>query len=323
MSLAKALAERLVADIARHSAMLGHCVVLNPDQVLDRSDAVALTPPGQWSANGSCRLAQAADGWIAVNLARIEDRDLLPAWLEDDGDPWLAVRRQRHTPLAARARLLGLPCAIVGEAGAAPPLLRPMGRPGDGGRRSLRVVDLSSLWAGPLCAGIFASLGADVCKVESLTRPDPSAAGLNARLNGDKRLCLLDFACAADRVRLAELVMTADVLVTSARRRAFEGLGLAPELVFATRPALTWVAISGYGWGDGADRVAFGDDAAAAGGLVCWTADGAPRFLGDALADPLTGLAAAAAALEAVSRGGGVLVDASMTGVAAWAAAGR
>ena len=99
------------------------------------------------------------------------------------------------------------------------------------------------------------------------------------------------------------------MVITSARPRAFEQLGLTPEALFARNPRLTWVAITGYGWwGDGADRVAFGDDAAAAGGLVRRTARGEPRFLGDALADPLTGLAAAAGALGTVGRGGGFLV---------------
>ena len=93
---------------------------------------------------------------------------------------------------------------------------------------------------------------------------------------------------------------------------------------FQANPALTWVAITGYGWtGAAASRVAFGDDAAAAGGLVRWTKSGAPRFLGDALADPVTGLAAAIGALKGLASGGGVLVDVSLAGSAACAAADR
>ena len=90
------------------------------------------------------------------------------------------------------------------------------------------------------------------------------------------------------------MVQAADVLITSARPRAFAGLGLDPRAVSRPIPGLTWVAITGYGWtGEAAARVSFGDDAAAAGGLVRWTAGGQPRFMGDALADPVTGLAAA------------------------------
>ena len=66
--------------------------------------------------------------------------------------------------------------------------------------------------------------------------------------------------------------------------------------------------------------MAFGDDAAAAGGLVRWTPSGAPRFLGDALADPITGLAAALGALKGLDEGGGVLVDVALARLAAGAA---
>ena len=72
----------------------------------------------------------------------------------------------------------------------------------------------------------------------------------------------------------------------------------------------------------GAERVAFGDDAAAAAGLVAWTASG-PVFAGDALADPLSGLAAAAAARSPRSGDGHRwLVDLALADVASWVAGG-
>jgi crotonobetainyl-CoA:carnitine CoA-transferase CaiB-like acyl-CoA transferase len=66
--------------------------------------------------------------------------------------------------------------------------------------------------------------------------------------------------------------------------------------------------------------VGFGDDTAAAGGLVRWTSGG-PRFLGDALADPVTGLAAAVGTLRALEQGGGLLVDVALARSAAGTAA--
>ena len=63
-------------------------------------------------------------------------------------------------------------------------------------------------------------------------------------------------------------------------------------------------------------RVAFGDDAAVAGGLVAH-GPGGPCFLGDAIADPLSGIAAATAAAELVAAGRSGLVDVAMAGVAA------
>lgn len=301
---------------------LGTRVVLDPLAVLDRSDAVTLATPGMRSANQSCRLIRAADGWIVVNLARDTDVELLPAWLgcNVEGDVWQAVAkaaaRRKVAELRAGATLLGLPMAVVGEARARVPTLT---RKSAGGRgNDLLVVDLSSLWAGPLCAAIFAAAGAEVVKIESLQRRDTSASSapaLDARLNGAKRRIVLDFASPDGRAILADCLRRADVVVTSARRRAFAPLGIEPERVFAGNPGLVWIAISGHGFMS--DRVAFGDDAAAAGGLMRFTRSGAPRFAGDAVADPLTGLAAAAAGLEVLALGGGYLVDAAMAGVAA------
>src|SRR6185436_6282548 len=134
-----------------------------------------------------------------------------------------------------------------------------------------------------------------------------------ARLNHGKEQARLDFTEPLGRADLRRRFESADIVITGARLRAFEQLGLAPADVFAANPGLVWVAISGYGFlGEAADRVAFGDDASAAGALVRWTAAGAPRFLGDAPADPLTGFAAAAGAFAALARGGGLLVDAAL-----------
>ena len=59
-----------------------------------------------------------------------------------------------------------------------------------------------------------------------------------------------------------------------------------------------------------------GDDAAVAGGLVIWDDDG-PCFCADAIADPLTGLTAAASALDALDGDRAVLLDVAMARVAA------
>ena len=175
-----------------------------------------------------------------------------------------------------------------------------------------------------MCGGLLAEMGARVAKVESERRPDPtrtSTPEFFRRLNGRKSELRLDFAAPGGRARLADEVAAADILITSARPRAFTGLGLGPDAVFGANPALVWVAITGYGWiGAAGERVAFGDDASAAGGLVGWSVDGEPRFLGDALADPVTGLAATAGALTALEGGGGIIVDVAMARCAAAAA---
>jgi crotonobetainyl-CoA:carnitine CoA-transferase CaiB-like acyl-CoA transferase len=331
--IAPALAA-LSAEIARLTGDVGRRVDTAALGGTDRRGQLKLHRPGRFSPNRACGLFRAHDGWIAVNLARDEDRELIPAWLgsEPAADPWSALAREaRRRPVAdliEGAILLGLPAGRVGEAvvaDPAPPALR-MGEPRRGSRRGqLRVVDLSALWAGPRCGAVLAAMGAAVTKVESIGRPDPTRVTMPdffRRLNGAKAELRLDFARPDDRARLCDEAAAADVLITSARPRAFAGLGLEPAAVFAANPSLVWVAITGYGWtGAAGMRVGFGDDTAAAGGLVRWTAKGEPRFAGDALSDPVTGLAAALAALQGVAAGGGVLVDAAMARAAAGAAA--
>ena len=281
---------------------------LTPDWLLARDAPGGLAVPGLVSANGQCRLLRAVDGWLALNLARADDWATIPALTR--GDDWAAVEATAAQSPALefrnRAIELQLPVALVGEA--APLALASL----DGGRVPRRVLDLSALWAGPLCAGLLARAGAEVTRVESTGRPDPtpqSSPLLDSKLNAAKTKLTLDLREAGDRARLLPEIERADVLVTSARAPALARLGLEPPR-FA---GLTWVAITSHGFtGPGAGRVGFGDDCAAAGGLLD-RAEDEPRFAGDALADPLTGLEAALAVLAGQSG----LIDMAMARVAA------
>jgi hypothetical protein len=117
---------------------------------------------------------------------------------------------------------------------------------------------------------------------------------------------------------LRSLLTSADVVIEASRPRALAGLGIAPEMI-AHKPGQVWLAITGYGR-DEPDRVAFGDDAAVAGGLVGWAdspADGDPVFCADAIADPLTGVCGALAVARSLAAGGGELIDLPMRAVAA------
>lgn len=317
-----AAAKRLASEVEDASASWGRRIRVDAAGVLDRGDELGLARPGLWSANRSARMVRAANGWLAVNLPRADDREMLPALLERriGGDPWRALvkdaRRWDCAALRDRALLLGLPVSMVGEVapGHPPVLVERKGK----GRRSgpPKVIDLTSMWAGPLCAALLADAGAEVTRYESITRADPTrnaAPGFYRRLNGAKRCLAIDL----HAPELADAIAEADILVTSARPRAFVGLGLAPEQVFERNPGLIWVAITGHGWaGEAGERIGFGDDAAAAGGLVRWTAGGAPRFVGDAVADPVTGMAAAAAAMREWVNGNGALVDVALARVA-------
>ena len=308
----------------------------------ERAALMGLWRRGTTSCGGSCRLLPAADGrWLAVSLPRAEDRDLVPAWLSLDAMPptepaaWAAVGHAlRQAPadggadgahpdadaMVDRAVLLGLPVARVGEMTGPAVVTTPLGQAPSRDPRQVVVADLSGLWAGPLCGDLLARAGADVVKVESTTRPDGARRGPRDffdLLNGRKRSVALDFADTSDRRRLHRLVASVDVVIEASRPRALEQLGIdAAGLVAGDGPQV-WVSITGYGRrGAGPGRVGFGDDAAAGGGLVVWT-DSTPAFCADAVADPLTGLTAAHACLEALTRGGRWLLDVSLAGVAA------
>jgi hypothetical protein len=252
--------DRFSDDIARLSERLGRQVCVDRARVADRSDAMALAVPGEWSANRSCRLLAAADGWIAVSLPRRSDTELLPAWLgsELDAEPWgaveAAVRLRSRRDLLAQAHLLGLAVAGVGEIKAATAAVSVRAMTAAPSRplpTQLRVIDLSSLWAGPLCGALLASMGASVLKIETHTRPDAVRAAspqLFDRLNGQKSHAKIDLADPVQVRELGEQIAAADVLITSARARAFEQIGLSPDVLFDANPRLVWVAVTGYGW---------------------------------------------------------------------------
>jgi crotonobetainyl-CoA:carnitine CoA-transferase CaiB-like acyl-CoA transferase len=225
---------------------------------------------------------------------------------------------------SAAARLLEIPCAVAGETPPASIPWRVHAGPPARPVRTPLVVDLSALWAGPLCADLLRRGGARVVKVEDASRPDGSRRGWPAfadLLNAAKQSVAVDLTSADGRRDLARLLARADAVVTSSRPRAFERLGVDVAAVL-TRSPTVWVAITGHGWsGPGRDRVGFGDDAAVAGGLVARDpADGEPRFLADAVADPLTGVLAALAASAALGAGGSWFVDAPLSEAASFAA---
>jgi hypothetical protein len=286
---------------------------------------------GRTSVGGSCQLLRTADGWVAVNLARIADAEVVPALLgRPVGDPWAALAEYARTRaaahVAARAQELALPCAEVGarhEDTTGPGRTRRLG----GRRRAASrpfVVDLSAMWAGPLAASVLGRAGARVVKVESVTRPDGARRGPAAffdDLHAGHDSVTLDFATSDGRARLRALLARADVVIEASRPRALAQVGVDAEAMVRSRPGLTWVSITAYGrTGPWSNRVGFGDDAAAAAGLVARDEDGDPVFCGDALADPIAGLVAALGAATGIARGGGVLVDVSLSGAAAWLA---
>jgi hypothetical protein len=296
---------------------------------VERAALSGLTRNGTTSCGGSAQLLRASDGWVATNLARPDDLDMVPAWLGADVDPSAAavasaIAARPSATLVASAAELGLAVSAVGEVPAdAPPVVctrATHGTPlGDGPLdRAPLVVDLSSLWAGPLCARLLAGRGARVLKVESVSRPDGARSGPSAFfdvMQSHAEAVALDFGSVEGRDALHTLVQAADVVIEASRRRALRHLGIdADALLAAPNGPRVWVSITGYG--RDANRVAFGDDAAVAGGLVARDETG-PCFALDAVADPLTGVVAATAVDRCLRAGGRWLLDVAMARVAA------
>jgi hypothetical protein len=174
------------AQLAELTARLGQRVDVDPATLLSgRAALLGLQRAGRTSPNGTCRLVEARDGWVAVNLARPSDVESVPAVIgaSVDGDVWTALASSARTlpadELAARAQRVGVPAARLAEDGALPtraPWRLERVRCAAPGRTTsldeLVVVDLSSLWAGPVCAHLLGRAGARVIKVESVARPD-------------------------------------------------------------------------------------------------------------------------------------------------------
>lgn len=319
---AASLARQLSTRIAAASGMGGQPVLLDGARLLsERAAFTGHRRAGRFSPGGACRLLPTADGWAAVSCARPDDPLLFGALVGRSlgGDPWAGISewvlRHPGRELAAGAELLGLAAGPVTFPGASTPFQPWSGLPSRP-VKGLLVVDFSALWAGPLCAHILGLAGARVVKVETPQRPDGARrgnAGFYRLLHAGHASVVLDPGTAEGRRAMAALVEQADIVIEASRPRALARFGL--DAAAAVAAGCTWISITAHG--RASDRVGFGDDVAAGSGLVAVDSDGLPLFVGDALADPLTGLAAAALAMSGPAGGGGVLWDLSMSAVVA------
>jgi hypothetical protein len=289
----------------------------------ERAILGGMTIPDRVSAGGGCRLFDARDDVIALNLARSPDRELLPALFEvdaldtNDAEVLSAhIARHEARSLVMRGRSLGL--AIAAEHENPAPLANPCSQLAPGcpsavkSRARPRVIDLSALWAGPLASHLLWLAGAEVIKVESRTRRDgmrEADSKFHALLNQGKASVALDFSDRNDRRALHSLIATADIVIEASRPRALLQLGFHADDIVRITPGLVWVTITGHGaTEEAAHWIGFGDDCGVAAGLsaALRAATGCTGFVGDAIADPLTGIFAASVAWDAwMSRRGG------------------
>src|SRR5947208_932327 len=182
----------------------------------------------------------------------------------------------------------------------------------------IRVVDCSTVLAGPYCTMLLGDLGADVVKIEPLdgdaTRGwgppwvGDEAAGTRTAtyylaINRNKRSLRLDLRRDAGRDVMRTLLREADVVVENFRVGAFAGLGFSDEALAELNPNLVHLAISGFGTtGPDAAKPGFDFVIQAVSGLMSITGepDGRPLKVGVAISDVVTGLFAAIGAVGAL-----------------------
>lgn len=182
----------------------------------------------------------------------------------------------------------------------------------------IRVLDLTRIIAGPNAGRVLAGYGADVTMVRSPSLP--TIRGLDLDLNVGKALRFLDLRSDAGRAAFLDLVRDADIVLQSYRPGALAGLGLGPADLAAVNPRLVHVSISAYGsdgpWGGrrGFDSLVQMAVGIAEEGMRAAGAE-RPVPLPAQVLDHAAGWLAAAGAVEALRRGGGLAVQVSLAGV--------
>ncbi|QLJ00930.1 CoA transferase [Streptomyces sp. NEAU-sy36] len=189
----------------------------------------------------------------------------------------------------------------------------------------LRVLDLATLFAGPMAASLLGDFGAEVIKVEHPRRPDPSRGHGPAKdgvglwwkvLGRNKRAITLDLSRPGGRATLLRLAATADVVIENFRPGTLERWGLGWDALSAASPRLVLARVTAFGqFGPYAHRPGFGTLAEAMSGFAALTGEPeAPPVLPPfGLADSIAGLTTAYGVLTALAArertGAGQVVD--------------
>ena len=134
--------------------------------------------------------------------------------------------------------------------------------------KELKVIDLSTVLAGPSVATFFAELGAQVIKIENsktadVTRswklpseePNSTVSAYFSSVNYQKSYCSLDLKVEHDRNEFFNIVKDADLLISNFKKGDEERLGIPESIIRSINPTLLWGKITGYG--NESDRVAY------------------------------------------------------------------
>jgi crotonobetainyl-CoA:carnitine CoA-transferase CaiB-like acyl-CoA transferase len=201
----------------------------------------------------------------------------------------------------------------------------------------LRVLDMTTFWAGPSCTHFLAMLGAEVIHVESTRRPDGTRliAGVPitedrwwekspifAALNTNKKGLTLDLQSPRGRELLCRLIATCDVVVENFTPRVLDQIGLDFAAVQGIRSDAVMVRMPGFGLdGPWRDKPAFAYAIESAAGVSWLTGyPDRPPYEPYSIGDPNAGVHALNALLLALEHrrltGQGVLVEAAMVDAA-------
>lgn len=226
-----------------------------------------------------------------------------------------------HHPRAAAGTVSATTAAATGKS-------RPL--------KGIRVIDFTAFWAGPYTTHLLATLGADVIKIESPTRPDgmrfatvkaptdPDWLEFSPTFHGanpGKRSVAIDFSSPEGREMVLRLVATADVVVENFTPRVMDGAGMGYDELQRVRPDLIMLRQPGFGLsGPWANHAAFAQTMEQTSGVAWLTGMPEGEPLVRSTIDPITGIHGAFAVLAALERraitGRGELLEVPMLEVA-------
>jgi crotonobetainyl-CoA:carnitine CoA-transferase CaiB-like acyl-CoA transferase len=200
--------------------------------------------------------------------------------------------------------------------------------PPTGPLHGIRVLDVSTVYAGPITAMLLGDYGADVLKIELPTGDPARTHGYTVKGHGlwwkviarNKRAMTLDVRTPEGREILLRLIADSDVMTENFRPGVLEAWGLGPDVLLAANPGLVLLRTTGFGQdGPYARRRAFGSLAEALTGFAHLTGqpDGPPTLPPFGLADGVAGITGAFAVMTALYErdhgdGRGQVIDLSL-----------
>jgi crotonobetainyl-CoA:carnitine CoA-transferase CaiB-like acyl-CoA transferase len=205
-------------------------------------------------------------------------------------------------------------------------------RPLDG----IRVLDFTAFWAGPAATHLLATLGADVVKIESPTRPDgmrfattrppddPQWVEYSPTFHGTnpaKRSVAIDFSTPEGRELVLRLVEQVDVVVENFTPRVMPNVGLDYDVLATRNPDLVMLRMPAFGLdGPWRDHSGFAQTTEQVSGIAWLTGTPDVDPIVRSTVDPIAGIHGAVAVLAGLAHrtrtGAGGLIELPMVEVA-------